>query len=529
MESVARLGLDRIPDLGTLTARAAARWAGRTALTFDETGESLTYGEVEGRSNRIAHVLGELGVGFGDRVGVMLRNRPEFPLTWLALAKLGAVMVPINVYYRELDARYVLEHSGAKLVVTSSEFVPLLEEIRARSGALERVVSVDGGFKSLLEAAAGEPPGVRVYPENLASIQYTSGTTGPPKGCMLSHGFWVHKFRKHIEQPEPPVNESDVLLTAQPYHYIDPQWNTLVSLASGAPLVVLDRFHPSTFWEKVRRYGITFFFCIGAMPTLMLKMPSTPEDRDHRVRHIICSGIPKNIHRELEERWGAPWHEWFGMTETGGDISVRQDEHDELVGTGCIGRPHYTREARIVDDSDRPVPRGETGELALRGPGMMDGYYRMPEETAEAFRNGWFHTGDLARMDEEGRIYYVGRKKARIRRSGENVSAEEVEGALESHPEVRSAACIPVPDEIRGEEIKAYIVLRPGASPESVPPQELAEFCSEKLAYFKVPRYWEYREELPRTPSERVARHLLQREKEDLRAGSYDRVDGVWR
>jgi crotonobetaine/carnitine-CoA ligase len=153
----------------------------------------------------------------------------------------------------------------------------------------------------------------------------------------------------------------------------------------------------------------------------------------------------------------------------------------------------------------------------------------MPEETAEVFRNGWFHTGDVAWMDEEGRVYYAGRKKARIRRSGENISAEEVEGAIESHPGVRSAACIPVPDETRGEEVKAYVVLQPGATPASVSPETLAEHCSEKLAYFKVPRYWEYREELPRTPSERVARHVLQGEREDLRTGSYDRSEGVWR
>jgi crotonobetaine/carnitine-CoA ligase len=368
-----------------------------------------------------------------------------------------------------------------------------------------------------------------VFPENLVSIQYTSGTTGHPKGCMLSHSFWAHKVRKHVEQPTPPIQEDDVLLTAQPFYYIDPQWNMLVALASGAPLVVLDRFHPSTFWDKVREYDVTFFFCVGAMPTLMFKIPPSTLDKKHRVRHILCAGIPVSLHSELEERWGVPWHEWFGMTETGGDISVKEDEHDALVGTGCIGRPHPTREARIVDDEDRPVSRGTIGELVLRGPGMMDGYYKNQEATNEAFRNGWFHTGDLAWMDEDGLIFYVDRKKEVIRRSGENVSAAEIEEVLKMHPGIQFAACISVPDDVRGEEVKAYVVLQPGETPESIAPETLASFCSERLAYFKVPRYWEYRDDLPRTPSERVAKRVLRDEKSDLRSGSYDRSDGVWR
>lgn len=528
------MSLESVADVKTLCARAAARWGGRVGLVFDEHGERLTYAEIDRRSDEISGALHSLGVGPGDRVGVMLKNRSEFPLTWLALIKAGVVMVPVNVFYKELDARYVLEHSGARVAVTSSEFVPLLRSIRDVAEGLEHVVSVDGpadgaaGLGTLLEAGEG-PPEVPAYPESLVSIQYTSGTTGRPKGCMLSHGFWTNKTRKHVEQPSPPLGEEDALLTAQPFYYIDPQWNFLVALATGAPLVVLDRFHPSSFWSKVREYGVTFFFCIGAMPTLMLKMEPSPEDRDHRVRHIICSGIPKQLHRELEERWGAPWHEWFGMTETGGDISVKEDEHDEFVGTGCIGRPHRTREARIVDDEDRPVSRGEIGELVLRGVGMMDGYYRNPEATDKAFRGGWFHTEDQAWMDEEGRIFYHGRKKGRIRRSGENISAEEVEAALESHPGIRSAACIAVPDVVRGEEVKAYVVLQPGETPESADPKSLENFCAGRLAYYKIPRYWEYRNELPRTPSERVAKHVLRDEKEDLREGSYDRADDVWR
>jgi crotonobetaine/carnitine-CoA ligase len=207
------------------------------------------------------------------------------------------------------------------------------------------------------------------------------------------------------------------------------------------------------------------------------------------------------------------------MTETGGDIRVSEADHDELVGTGCIGRPTRDREAMIVDDAGRPVPRGETGELVLRGIGLMHGYHDDPDATARAFRDGWFHTGDLATMDTRGRIFYVGRTKDMIRRSGENISADEVERALLLHPAVRLAAVLAVPDELRGEEVKAFVVLATETTPD-----ELAEFCSGKLAYFKVPRYWSVAESLPLTPSERVAKGRLR--ESDL--PTYDRVRQRW-
>ncbi len=525
--------LEAVRDLKTLTRRAAERWGDGVALAFDESGEQLSFDEVERRSNAIGNALRSLGVEPGDRVAVMLRNRPEFPLTWLAIAKIGAAMVPINVFCKEVDAGYLLEHSGARLVVATAEFVPLLARIGAASRGLETIVSVDGGDAAvdLGELLRGQdetpPPGV-VLPETLANVQYTSGTTGRPKGCMLSNFYWLELARE-VAGRVPGLDRDDVMLTAQPFYYMDPQWILASTLYAGARLVVLDRFHPSSFWRKVREYGVTFFYCLGVMPRLLLKTPPDPADREHRLRLVMCSAIPASQHREIEERWGVPWYELFGMTECGGGTVVTPEEHDELVGSGCMGRPLANREARIVDNDGAPVARGETGELLLRGPGMMDGYFKDEAATAAAFRNGWLHTGDLARADEDDRIYFMGRTKDMIRRSGENVSALEVEETIESHPAVMLAACVPVPDEVRGEEVKAYVVLQPGATPESVPPGVLIEFCEQRLAYFKVPRYWSYRDDLPRTPSERVMKDVLTKEAADLRLGAYDRVDEVSR
>ncbi|PXY30913.1 AMP-binding protein [Prauserella muralis] len=499
-----------------LVREAARRWPDRTAWVFDETGQRLTFAEVRRRSEELASALAALGAGPGDRVAVMLRNQPEFPLLWLALARLGAVLVPVNTGYQELDGAHVLGHSGARFAVAAAEFTGLLGRIAPQT-ELERVLTVDE------LTPAGEAPAFEPAPELPTNIQYTSGTTGAPKGCVLPHRYWT-ALAGDLTAEFPHLTDRDVLLTAQPFHYIDPQWNVAAGLASGATLVVLDRFHPSTFWAKVREHGVTWFYCLGLMPNLLLRMPESADDRRHRVRAITASAIPRELHAELERRWGVPWFEAFGMTETGGDIRMYPGDHDELVGSGCIGRPSANREVMIADESGAPVPRGQTGELLIRGIGLMHGYHADPEATARAFRGGWFHTGDLARMDTEGRVFYVGRTKDMIRRSGENVSADEVERALLLHPAVRAAAVLAVPDEVRGEEIKAYVVCD-----DDVPPRELAEFCASKLAYFKVPRYWAFVESLPMTPSERVAKGELRRAGADLRDGAYDRVEDRWR
>jgi crotonobetaine/carnitine-CoA ligase len=463
-----------VADLVTALRDAAERWPSRIAWTF-APGRRLTFAEVDELSSGYAQALRNKGIKQGDRVAVLLRNQPEFPLVWLALAKLGAAMVPVNVKYRTADADHLLRSSGAVAVVSTEEFGLLLDAVAApTTHYLENLVPQSGFVQNEIDTD---------LPVN---IQYTSGTTGRPKGCLLSHQYWLELGNSLVDY-FPRLTEHDVMLTAQPFHYIDPQWNVVAALLAGAELVVLDGFHPSTFWAKVREHRVTYFYCLGAMPALLLKMPADSADRDHQVRAVQCSAIPPSLHAELEERWGIGWYEAFGMTETGADIRITEADHDQLVGTGCLGLPAPHREAKIVN-----------GELLLRGPGMMTGYLGLPD----VFEDGWFHTGDLARIDEQGRVYHLGRRKDMIRRSGENIAAHEVEEVLMSHPSVRLAAVIGVPDEIRGEEVKAFVV-------GSVPEVELAEFCGERLASFKVPRFWEFRDDLPRTASERVAKELL--------------------
>jgi crotonobetaine/carnitine-CoA ligase len=493
------LPVTSVNDLVTAVRRAAERWPDRPAWTFDP-GERLSFAEVADRSARIAGALADVGVGAGDRVGVMLGNTPEFPLVWLALARLGAAIVPLSPRYRSADLDHLLRTARCQALVSRpGQWEPLLSLAADVPGA-DRLIDV-----ASLESAAPTPDQLTPRPAVSLNVQFTSGTTGYPKGCVLSHDYWVTLGRSLVTG-FPHLDEHDVMLTAQPFHYVDPQWNVVAGLLAGAHLIVLDGFHPSTFWERVRTHRVTYFYCLASMPTLLLRTPPTSADAHHDVRAVQCSAIPVAQHAELERRWGVRWYEAFGMTETGADLRVTDADHDDLVGSGCVGAPVAHREARVVGEDGSAVAAGTRGELQLRGPGMMDGYFADPKATAAAFDGGWFRTGDLAHLDGDGRVYLDGRIKDMIRRSGENIATREVEEVLTAHPDVALAAVVAVPDDLRGEEVKAIVVAASGCPPS---PEALATYCGERLAGFKVPRFWEFRESLPLTPSQRVAKSAL--------------------
>ncbi|NYD59031.1 crotonobetaine/carnitine-CoA ligase [Nocardioides marinisabuli] len=471
---------------------AAGRHPDRPAWTFDLGADDRTtwsFAEVAGASAAYAAALAARGVGAGDRVGVMTGNSADSPLLWLALQRLGAASVPLNVRYRHDDLGHVLADSGARLVVAAEEHHDLVRSAVDLTGGVEVLSPAD--LQAHRDPAPSSIAG-RVDPDAVVNVQYTSGTTGRPKGCLLTHRYWTTLGGSMVTE-FPHLGPDDVMLTAQPFHYVDPQWNVAAALMAGAHLVVLDGFHPSTFWAKVREHDVTYFYCLASMPTLLLRMPPDPHERDHRVRAVQCSAIPPALHAQLEARWGVGWYEAFGMTETGADIRVGAEEHAALVGTGCLGRPAAHREVRL----------DEQGQLWLRGPGMMLGYLGL-DSPFDA--EGWFPTGDLARLDDHGRVYLTGRLKDMIRRSGENIAAVEVEEVLLAHPAVRLAGVVGVPDDVRGEEVMAFVVA-PGADE-----HELARWCEERLAPFKVPSRWALREELPLTASHRVEKAVLRAE-----------------
>ena len=516
MQSASDLEASTLP--GALR-RAAELWPDRIAWIFDlregpepEASATLTFSDVARGVDRLARHLRSRGVRAGDRVALLLHNRPEVPLLWLALARLGATAVPLNTKLRHDDAGWILAKSHSVAVVTTPELGDQVAPLTIP------VIDV----ADLASPPVDEDPLPDVHdPDDIVNVQFTSGTTGHPKGCLLSHHYWLH-LAASLVTGFPRLRPEDRLLTAQAMSYMDPQWNIAASLVSGASVVVLDGFHPVTLWDRLREHEATYFYCVASMPSMLLTTDPSPRDHDHRVRVIQCSAIPPARHADLEQRWGAPWFEVFGMTETGGDIHVTDVEHDALVGSGSIGVAKPGREVRIVDTNDVDVPANTVGELVMRGPGMMSGYDDEAQATAHIFRGGWLHTGDLARRDESGIITLVGHLKEVVRRAGENIAAREVEDTLLAHPDVRMAAVVAEPDELRGEEVKAYLVLTDSRDAEAAA-AVLGDFCGDRIARFKVPRFWEVRDDLPRTPSERVAKSLL------VPGRTWDALTGSWR
>ena len=515
-------------SIGQLVEAAAQRFGEQPLFIFEA--QRLSFAQVNQQVNRTAHALQTVGVTQGERVAVMLPNGVDFPIVWLALAKLGAIIVPININYHDHDLTYTLNDSQSGFFIVQEAYLPQWERVREHAPLVREmlVIGETGEGESAFSLSVAQSSEMGDFPAvesaALVNIQYTSGTTGFPKGCLLTHDYWLRIGQVAAEYFALQPGEVD--LTAQPFYYMDPQWNTIACLMGGATLVILPRFSPSHFWQAVREQGVTVLYLIGTMPFFLHKQDENPAlEHDHKLRVILCSGIHPKFHAEFERRWGVPWREAYGMTETGVDLIVPLSDA-ESVGTGAMGRPIASKEVRVVDIDGREVADGETGELLIRGQPMMLGYWNKPVETAETLRGGWLHTGDLVTRDARGYYHWQARLKDTIRRAGENIAAAEVESVLLEHPAVQAAAVVPVPDELRGQEVKAYLVLRPGHAPD---PDAILGYAREQLAYFKVPRYLEFVADLPRTASERVEKHKLVSVKPDLRLGSYDAVDKVWR
>ncbi|PWN02954.1 CoA ligase [Nocardioides silvaticus] len=507
-----------VPTLTGLLAERARDAGDREFLRFGEC--SWSFAEIDEWTSRLAHRMRELdGVRAGDRVAIMLTNVVHWPVVWLATLKAGGVAVPVNCGYQRADLAFVLSDSGARVVFTDAERADLVADVVAGEELGEvRVVDVaDDGS----EGFPVTPPAVDVAADTLANLQYTSGTTGFPKACMLTHGYWVRLG--WICAATTGLGLDDVLLTSQPFSYMDPQWNTALALTVAAPLVVLPRFSASTFMADVRDHRATFFYVLGSMPTLLFKQPASPEDRDNDLRMVLCSGIPVALHAQLQERWGAPWREVYGMTESGIDLFSPFDDAD-AVGSGSLGHPVPTKQVRVADPADPQVevPDGEAGELVVAGVPMMSGYWNRPDATAGVLRDGRLHTGDLVVRRPDGGIQLVGRIKDMVRRGGENVACAEVEAALERDDRVVAAAVVAVPDDLLGEEVKAFVQLRDGVPASRDTAQQLLERAGAQLARFKVPRYVEFVADFPRTASERVSKPALKTRASEQPGATYD-------
>lgn len=502
---------------------------------FEEAeGGTATYAEVKTLVERTAAALYAAGVRKGSHISVMLPNIPQFPLTWLAIAKLGAIMIPVNIGYTGRELTYILTDSDSGFLVIHSDCLKAYADLEGEPPIASSTVLVVGakpeglpdGGRSLEELIAGAPSLPEGLPEpgvdDLVNIQYTSGTTGFPKGCMLTHRYWltismVAQMRGGQEE------QATNILAAQPFFYMDPQWLTLMAMRAGGQIFVARRASSSRFMGWVRKYDI--HYCL--FPEIVYRSPEQPDDSDNSLKRISIFGFDKAQHADLERRYDTIARESFGMTEVGPALFMPR-EATHMVGSGTCGIPAPFRQSKIVDPDGNEVPAGVRGELCIRGPGIMLGYYKKPDANQSSFIGDWFRTGDVFWRDEENFHYIVGRLKDMIRRSGENIAAREVESVLREIPGVLEAAAIGVKDVARGEEVKAYLVLQPGVTQQDVTPDAVFDHCKGRLAAFKIPRFLEYRDALPKTPSDKIAKQKLSSERPDLRVGSYDRTTGNW-
>ncbi|MGH7828219.1 MAG: AMP-binding protein [Candidatus Binatia bacterium] len=495
------------------------------ALIFKDC--SWTYAEFAREVNRVANGLVRLGVRKGDKIALVLPNCPEFLFAVFAAAKIGTVFVPLNTAYTAEEAEYVLRHSEASIVLTSADLLPLVDSIRERLIDVRQVIATNAkgvsralSWEEFLSGVAYEASDLDIDAEDLASITYTSGTTDRPKGVMLSQ--YAYAFAPRTRAKALGWTDTDRVLVLLPLFHVNALCHMAIAILSvGGTIVLTERFSASRFWDEVREYGVTTSSLMRTIPQILLSLPEKPDDRNNPLRLVIALLAPE-MHLGFEERFNLTAVPSYSLTEDILSVIGPLDKRKRKLGSCGLRVAPDVHVLRIVDESGKPLPPGAPGEIVKQSPTVMKGYYKNPEATAKALKDGWLYTGDLGYLDQDGFLFFLDRVKDMVRRGDENISSEEVERVLNSHPRIAEAAVVGVPDPIRGEEVKAYIVLKSPA--EALPPEEIWSFCQEHLAPFKVPRYIEYCQELPKTPSSKIQKNILREESKAPGSIAFDRL-----
>ncbi|MBX9588029.1 MAG: AMP-binding protein [Hyphomonadaceae bacterium] len=503
--------------IGSLLSDRASSEGNRPFARCDS--DVLTYATAGAQAARVAGALCELGVERGDRVCVMLPNGVELFQTWFGIQHLGAVAVPINTAYRGDLLTHVLNDSGAALLVIDAELLDRVAFVQGDLKHLTRVVVASSlsafpgvgetRFDNVAFAHLINGPSLSladVDDRDPAAILYTSGTTGPSKGAVLCHRGLLLMADNHRRQCD--IGRETVCYTSLPlFHAIALVLSSHGALSAGASVVVGKRFSASRFWSEIRQSQAEYASITGSIAQILFKQAPNAEDREHRLRTVYAVPAPAAIHSQFEDRFGVTFIEAYGAT----DGQVVAYTPRGMRRPGSCGKVIEGFELKVVDDFDEPIGPGKVGEIVYRGkaPYMMAlGYHNNPAATAEAHRNSWFHSGDLGYLDEEGFLHFVDRKKDSLRRRGENVSSYDVEKVFNDHPAVFESAAVAVPSDLDEDEIKIVLVLRPDARAE---PADMIKWCEPRLAYFMVPRYVEFVEELPKTPNGKVLKYQLRK------------------
>jgi long-chain acyl-CoA synthetase len=499
-------------DLGQMLAQTAASNPDKTAVIFKD--QQTSFAELNGRANQVANALIGLGVEPGDRVALLMHNLPLFMEAYYGILKAGGSVVPMNPLYKAGEIEYILNDSGAKALLTFAPFAPTALTAAANAPELRAVVvaspqPIPGAlaWADVVAGAATAAPSVEVHPEQVAVLCYTSGTTGRPKGAMLSHRNLLANCEQDMLIPNVRLEPNDVIWLALPLFHIYAM-NVGMNLAfmNSCTIALIERFEPASSLEVVQKYKCTVLYGAPPMYVAWVQLPNI-RDYDLSSLRYVASGaaaLPVRVLEGFQALSGTPISEGYGLTEASPVLT--NNAAGPVVKPGTVGPAIPGVEVKIVDAEGNEVPVGEMGELICRGPNVMMGYWHQPEATAETLQDGWLHTGDLATMDADGYFSIVDRKKDMINVSGFNVYPREVEETLFRHPAVAEAAVVQYPDPYQGESVLAYVVLKQG---QTATEQEIIDFCRNEIAVFKCPRKVVFVPDLPKNMTGKVLRREL--------------------
>ena len=519
------IAIDDQTTIGDALAAAIARYAHNSLLAIPANrkrsylpeGAELSYGEVGALVDQLKAIYQAAGYGVGHRVGLYLESRPEHMLHKLAMNSLGICCVPINPDYRRRELNYLIDHAQLDLIVCLPERLAAIQESLQGTRTQPAVVTTaPSDYTALALPAARTPPSGALTADTPASILYTSGTTGQPKGCVLSHAYelaagqWYAQQRGHVSIRE----GQERLYNPLPLFHVNASiLSFYCMLLTGGCQIQTDRFQPSRWWEEVATSRATIVHYLGVIIPLLLKQAPSVWEQQHCVRFGYGAGVEPQLHAAFEQRFGFPLIELWGMTEIVRTIADHMDNRQ--VGTRSFGRGGPGLEVLVADESGQAVPSGTPGEMLVRHSAetprkhFFSEYLDNPEATAKAWEGGWFHTGDVVVQDADGLLHFMDRRKNIIRRSGENIAAAEVEAVLLSHPKVHQVAVLAAPDDIREEEVLASIVLVGGVAASTAICQELFDFCRQEMAYYKVPGWWWFTDEIPTTGTQKIQKHRI--------------------
>jgi len=499
-----------------MLARTAERYPEYTAVVFRDI--DLTYRELDALVNSFANALLDMGIRKGQVVALFMTNRPEYLISWFAIARIGAIATPMNPSYKEREVAYQLSNSEAVAIVVQANLLPVVQAVRAQTPTVQHLIVVDAGeetaqtlsFNRLIRGYPATPPAVEeIGEQDLVALPYSSGTTGLPKGVMLSHKNLVYNAVQSIATARLTLN--DRMLIFVPLYHIYGIMLMGCAAMSGARAVLMERFEPETCLRLIQEQGITILYSVPQVLAVLNDWPTLHNYDLHTVRFTQCGAapVPPPLARRFEQLTHIPVMTSYGLTEAAPGTHSNPVYNSRFMKVETIGLPIHDTEQKIVDIETGTIELGvgEEGELIVRGPQVMQGYWKAPEATAEALRDGWLYTGDIGWRDEEGYVTITDRKKEMIKYKSFSVAPAQIEALFLEHPAVADVAVVAKPDREAGEIPKAFVVLRVGYEGQDA--SELMAWVNRQLATYKHVREVEYIDAIPRNPSGKILRRVL--------------------